>query len=80
MIHENYMKSEIQYPEIKFLWGTVILTGLHIIYRLYAIMTQLISGDRDDQASKAKNIYHLPLDTKSLPIPRAKMLTFRNTS
>ena len=36
-------------------------------------MTQLISCDKDDQASKAKNIYHLPLDTKSLPIPRSKM-------
>ena len=40
-------------------------------------MTQLISCDKDDQASKAKNIYHLPLDTKSLPIPRTKMLTFK---
>ena len=74
------MKSEIEYPEIKFLWGIVILIGLHIIYRLYAIMTQLISGDRDDQTRKAKNIYHLPLDTKNLPIPRTKMLTFNNTS
>lgn len=80
MIHENYMKSEIQYPKIKFLWGIVILIDLHISYRLYAIRTQLISGDKDGQASKAKNIYLLPLDTKSLPIPRTKMLTFKNTS
>ena len=47
-------------------WSTYYL-------QLYAIMTQLISCDKDDQASKAKNIYHLPLDTKSLPIPRSKM-------
>lgn len=51
-------------------WSTYYL-------QLYATMTQLISCDKDDQASNIKNIYHLPLDTKSLPIPRTKMLTFK---
>ena len=32
MIHENYMKFKIQYPEIKFLWGIVMLIDLHTIY------------------------------------------------